>query len=60
VRFWGFSVLDCYGVFLSGDQQHQQQKPLQGQEEKVAKIYSISKKKKPQKIIIFYGFQKLR
>ena len=48
VQFWGFSVLHCHGVFPSGDQQQQQQKPLQQQEEKVAKI------------IIFYGFQKLR
>ena len=47
VQFWGFSVLHCHGVFSSGDQQ-QQQKSLQQQEEKVAKI------------IIFYGFQKLR
>ena len=65
VQFWGFSVLHCHGVFLSGDQQQQQQKILQEQEEKVAKIHihSSSKRKSSQnmpKIIIFYGFQKLR
>ena len=27
VQFWGFSVLHCHGVFPSGDQQQQQQKP---------------------------------
>ena len=72
VQFWGFSVLHCHGVCLSGDQQ----------EEKVAKLHipSSSKRKKPPKssfsmgfrsyvrhfggailgakIIIFYGFQK--
>ena len=41
MQFGGFSVLHCHGVFLSGDQQQQQQKPLQRQEEKVAKIHSI-------------------
>ena len=46
VQFWGFSVLHCHGVFLSGDQQQQQQKPLQRPEEKVAKIHSSSKRKK--------------
>ena len=56
VQFWGFSVLHCHGVFLSGDQQ-QQQKPLQRQEEKVAKIQSSSKKKKPQKSSFSMGFR---
>ena len=56
VQFWGFSVLRCHGVFLSGDQQ-QQQKPLQRQEEKVAKIYSSSKKKKPHKSSFSMGFR---
>ena len=60
VQFWGFSVLHCHGVvFPSGDQQQQQQKRLQQQEEKPAKIHSSSKRKAA-KIIIFYGFQKLR
>ena len=54
---WCFPVF--HGVFTSEDQQ-QQQKPLQQQEEKVAKIHSSSKRKKAAKIIIFYGFQKLR
>ena len=40
MQFWGFSVLHCHGVFLSGDQQ-QQQKPLQRQEEKVAKMFIV-------------------
>ena len=56
VQFWGFSVLHCHGVFLSGDQQ-QQQKLLQRQEEKVAKIHSSSKKKKPQKSSFSMGFR---
>ena len=53
MQFWGFSVLHCHGVFLSGDQQQQLQKPLQRQEEKVAKlhIHSSSKRKKPPKFI---------
>ena len=48
VRFEGFSVLHCHGVFPSGDQQ-QQQKPPQQQEEKVVKIHSSSKRKKQPK-----------
>jgi len=30
VQFWGFSVLHCHGVFLSGDQQQQQQNLCSG------------------------------
>ena len=56
MQFWGFSVLHCHGVFLSGDQQ-QQQKLLQRQEEKVAKIHSSSKKKKPLKSSFSMGFR---
>ena len=36
------------------------QKPFAGQEVKPAKIHSSSKNEKVAKIIIFYGFQKLR
>ena len=54
MQFWGFSVLQRHGVLLPGgdffhgvfpseDQQQQQQKPLQQQAEKVARIHSSSK-----------------
>ena len=58
MQFWGFSVLNCHGVFPSGDQQQQQQqKSLQQQEEKVAKIHSSSKKKKQPKSSFSMGFR---
>ena len=57
VRFWGFSVLHCHGVFPSRDQQQQQQKPLQQQEGKVAKIHSSSKRKKQPKSSFSMGFR---
>ena len=41
MRFEGFSVLHCHGVFPSGDQQ-QQQKPLQQQVEKIANFIFIA------------------
>ena len=56
VRFEGFSVLHCHGVFPSGDQQ-QQQKPPQQQEEKVVKIHSSSKRKKQPKSSFSMGFR---
>ena len=56
MQFWGFSVLHCHGVFPSGDQK-QQQKPLQRQEEKVAKIHSSSKRKKQPKSSFSLGFR---
>ena len=55
VQFWCFSVLHCHGVFPSGDQQ--QQKPLQQQEEKVAKIQSSSKRKNQPKSSFSMGFR---
>ena len=54
VQFWGFSVLHCHGVFPSGDQQQQQQNPLQ---EKVAKIHSSSKRKKQPESSFSMGFR---
>ena len=57
VQFWGFSVLHCHGVFPSGDQQKQQQKRLQQQEGKPAKIHSSSKRKKQPKSSFSMGFR---
>ena len=67
VPFWGFSVLQRYGVSLPGGDffhgvfpsrdQQQQQKPLQQQEEQVAKIHSSGKRKKEPKAAFSMGFR---